>query len=43
MIPLVSKAWSGSSLDEGLGLLAKTQARQAAPLHGEMQSELGVS
>ena len=42
MVPLKSRAWSGSSLDEGLGLLAKTQARQAAPLHGDMESELGV-
>ena len=42
MVPLQSRAWSASSLDDGLKLLEKTRDQLSVPLQGEMKEELDV-
>lgn len=43
MVPLMSKAWSGQSLDEGLALLSAVRSdHQSAELPSDMGDELTV-
>ena len=41
-MPLQSKAWSASSLDDGLDLLGKNRNQLSGPLEGDLKEELGV-
>lgn len=42
MVPLQSRAWSASSLDDGLKLLDKTRDQFSVPPQGDLKEELDV-